>query len=163
MILSVQSIMQTDVQTIGPRQSLAKLQEILLRADLGGLPVVKSGQILGMVSRSDVVQRLQSERELAMRKIGLPPEVHLTSEDAADLGDVIGERLEKIRVEQVMTREIFSVSPSDSVQSAAELLTSNHIHRLPVVEHDHLVGMVTGHDIVRLVADGTFSDVASKH
>lgn len=157
MTLMVRDVMQPDVQTIPPRHSLAKLQKALLRADVGGMPVVESGQILGMVSRSDVVQRLQSERERAMRQIGLPVSVPLTMDDAIDLGDVIGERLEQIRVEQVMNREIVTVSPSDSIRSAAKLLATNHIHRLPVVEQGHLVGLITSHDIVRLVADGTFT------
>ena len=157
MIPTVRNIMQCNVQTIGPRQSLAKLQKGLLGPNVGGLPVVESGRIVGIVSRSDVVRRLQSEREVAMRKIGLPPEIHLTIDDAIDLGDVIGERLEQLRVEHVMNRNVISVSPDDSIQTAAELLTTKHIHRLPVVHLDHLIGLITSQDIVRLVADGTFT------
>ena len=153
----VRTIMQLDVETISPRKSLADLQSALLTANVGGLPVVDSGQIVGMVSRSDVVKRLQSEREAAMRKIGLPPEIHLAIDDAIDLGEVIGERLEQIRVEHVMNRKVVTVSPDDSVRTAAERLTTNHIHRLPVVEKDHLVGLVSSQDIVNLVANGTLS------
>ena len=152
---TVRDIMQTDVQTIGPRHSLAKLQKVLIAEDVGGLPVVESGQLLGIASRSDIVQRLQSERVQAMRKIGLPPEIHLTSEDASDLGDAIGESLEKVRVEQIMKRDIVSVAPEATIQQAAELLTKQHIHRLPVVENGHLIGLVSSHDIIGLIANGT--------
>ncbi|MFC1758792.1 CBS domain-containing protein [Planctomycetota bacterium] len=156
MDLTVREIMQTDVQTISPRKSLATLQKALIDADVSGLPVVDSGQLVGIASRSDIVQRLQSERVLAMRKIGLPPEIHLTSEDASDLGDVIGESLEKIRVEQIMKRDIVSIPPESPIQLAAELLTKNRIHRLPIVENDRLIGLVSSHDIVGLVANETF-------
>ena len=152
---TVQSIMQDHVETIGPRRSLAELQKALLKANVGGLPVVESGQLVGMVSRSDIVRHLQYERERAMRRIGLPPEAHLAADDAIDLGDVIGERLETIRVEDVMKREIISVSMDESIQAAATLLVNNHIHRLPVVvDQCRLIGLVTSHDIVRLVAQG---------
>ena len=155
MNVTVQSIMQRDVQTIGPRSSLADLQRCLIATNVGGLPVVESGMIVGMVSRSDIVRQLQVERDGAMRQIGLPAEVPLTVDDAIDLGDVVGERLERIYVEDVMNRKIISISPEESVQAAAKLLASKHIHRLPVVEQYRLVGLITSHDIVRLVADGT--------
>jgi CBS domain-containing protein len=154
--------MQSDVKTIGPRESLARLQDALLKANVGGLPVVESGQIVGIASRSDIVRQLKTERDLAMRNIGLPPEVHLTIEDAIDLGDFVGDRLERIRVEDVMNRQIVTVSPGDCVQAAAKLLTANHIHRLPVVDNGHLVGMIASHDIVRLVADGSFASKAGE-
>ncbi|MCP4190065.1 MAG: CBS domain-containing protein [Planctomycetaceae bacterium] len=154
--LTVRQIMQTDVQTIGPHKSLAVLQSSLVKANVSGLPVVNSGQLVGIASRSDIVASLQSEREKAMRQIGLPPEVHLTTEDAMDLGDVIGEQLERIRVEQIMKREIVSVAPDDSIRFAAELLASNHIHRLPVVDGGHLVGLIASHDLVRLIANETY-------
>ncbi|MCA9216093.1 MAG: CBS domain-containing protein [Planctomycetales bacterium] len=156
MNVTVQDVMQTDVETIGPRQSLAELQNALLKADVGALPVVSSGQLVGIASRSDVVKRLQSERVKAMRNIGLPQGAYLSSEDAIDLGDVIGEQLEKIRVEQVMQSEVISVEPNDSVQVAAELLAANHIHRLPVVDNGHLVGVISSHDIIGLIANKTF-------
>ena len=159
--MNVQSIMENDVQTIGPRETLVNLQNALLRAKVGGLPVVEHGRLVGIASRSDIVKSLKSERDAAMKSIGLPPEFHLTLDDAIDLGEVVGERLERIRVEDVMNRDVVTVSPNDSLQTAAELMASNHFHRLPVVENGHLSGLISSHDIVQLVANGTLKPAAS--
>ena len=154
MWLTVRSIMQIDVQTIGPRESLVQLQDALLKAKVGGLPVVEDGRLVGIASRSDIVKSLKSERDAAMKSIGLPPEFHLTLDDAIDLGEAVGERLERIRVADVMNRDVATISSEASLQAAAELMAANHFHRLPVVDSDHLVGLISSHDIVQLVAEG---------
>lgn len=154
MKIVIRDIMRTDVQTIGPRETLVTLQDALLREKVGGLPVVEYGQLVGIASRSDIVRSLKSERDAAMKSIGLPPEFHLTMDDAIDLGEAVGERLERIRVENVMNRSVITVAPDHYLQQAAELMASNHFHRLPVVEKDRLVGLISSYDIVQLVADG---------
>ena len=154
--LSVRDVMQQDVVTISPNASLAKLHTTLLDAKVGGLPVVDSGRIIGIACRSDIVRCLKKERDKAMKRIGLPAEFHLTIDDALDLGDVIGERLVQLRVEHVMNKDVQTVQPQDSIQHAARMMKSHHIHRLPVVEGTDLVGIIASHDIVQLVADGRF-------
>lgn len=155
--LSVRDVMQRNVVTISPNASLAKLHTTLLKAKVGGLPVVDSGRIIGIACRSDIVRCLKNERDQAMKRIGLPAEFHLTIDDALDLGDVIGERLEQLRVQNVMQKDVQTVSPNDSIQHAAQIMKRYHVHRLPVVEGTDLVGIIASHDIVQLVADGRFS------
>jgi CBS domain-containing protein len=53
-----------------------------------------------------------------------------------------------------MIHDVLSVRPDDSLAEVAGLLIDKHIHRVPVVEDDRLVGMVSSLDFVRLFAEG---------
>ena len=151
---TVQDIMRLDVRTIGPAASLNQLENVLLDSNVGGLPVVEYGKLLGMVSRSDIVRHLRLERDLAFSDIGLSPGQSLTPDDELDVASVVSARAEHVKVRDVMNRKTDSVHPSQSVKEAAEKLVSGHIHRLPVVENGEVVGIVTSLDVVRLVANG---------
>jgi len=58
------------------------------------------------------------------------------------------EEITRMRVSDVMTRNVISVSPEDSVEKAATLMTSHRINRLPVLDGSRLVGIVTRGDII---------------
>lgn len=55
--------------------------------------------------------------------------------------------LENVRVREWMTTPVVTVSPSTPISSAHQIMKQNSIRRLPVVEHDRLVGIVTVGDI----------------
>lgn len=52
-----------------------------------------------------------------------------------------------LRVREVMTDTLVTVGPEDSLQHALDLLDKYHVHELPVVEHGHLIGIVTDGDL----------------
>ena len=52
-------------------------------------------------------------------------------------------------VEEVMTADLITISPRDSVQDAMELMTQYHIRHLPVVEDGETVGVVSIGDLVK--------------
>lgn len=57
-----------------------------------------------------------------------------------------------VRVSEVFTpRPLVTVSPNATCREAAELMMKNKVHRLPVVEEDVLVGMITSEDLLRCV------------
>ena len=57
-----------------------------------------------------------------------------------------------------MTPDPLTVSPTDDIEAAARLMATEHIHRVPVVQDDELVGVVSSLDIVRLVGDHGLAD-----
>lgn len=60
-----------------------------------------------------------------------------------------------MKIQQIMTRGVFTVSPDDHLVEAAGLMRLHDVGVLPVVENDKMVGIVTDRDIVlRGVADG---------
>ena len=60
--------------------------------------------------------------------------------------------VDKIAVSRVMSREPITVAPDTSVREAAKLMVDRKIGCLPVVNGEKLVGIVTGIDLLRLVA-----------
>jgi CBS domain-containing protein len=60
-----------------------------------------------------------------------------------------------MNVSDVMTRDVMVVSPNDTIQQAAKIMSQIDAGSLPVAENDRLVGMITDRDIaVRAVAEG---------
>ncbi len=58
-------------------------------------------------------------------------------------------KTEKILAEDIMTREVITVSPGDDVEKAARLLLENNISGLPVITEDgRVAGMISEADII---------------
>ncbi|HEX2915151.1 MAG TPA: CBS domain-containing protein [Chloroflexia bacterium] len=90
-------------------------------------------------------------RLLARERItGLP----VLNEDGKLVGivsesDLFGRRGQNVA--DVMTRSIISVSPETAVEIVSHLLTDHRIRRLPVLEGDKLVGIISRADIIRMM------------
>ncbi|MBB3278115.1 MULTISPECIES: CBS domain-containing protein [unclassified Pseudoxanthomonas] len=63
-------------------------------------------------------------------------------------------------IEEIMTRDVATIRPEQSLLDAAELMRSRDVGSLPVHENDRLIGMITDRDIV--VRGLTDNDVAGK-
>ncbi len=62
-------------------------------------------------------------------------------------------------VKQIMSSPIFSVSSDESIRSAADLMHERGIRKLPVIDNDKVVGIITASDIVNLLAVSTEDDI----
>ena len=93
-------------------------------------------------------------RILAERHISGMPVVNPTGVIIGMLteADIIGKQGE--RVEDIMSREITSVSEETPVGEIAQLLSQKKIKRVPVLTNGRLVGLISRADIVAAVADG---------
>ena len=58
--------------------------------------------------------------------------------------------LMRVKVKDAMTRSLITVKPSDLIMKAAELMAKHEIRGLPVVKNNHLIGMITFSDILRV-------------
>ena len=61
-------------------------------------------------------------------------------------------------IENVMTKNVLSVSPAESIVSVAGLMAYNHIHHMPVIDHGKFVGFLTTSDIVRACIENMISE-----
>lgn len=80
----------------------------------------------------------------------------VSDRDLKDAGPPLGATQEKkeevlndIQVTQLMTRDVLTAHPSDTVESVARKLTDNKIGCLPVIDDDALVGIVTTSDLLQ--------------
>lgn len=144
----VRDIMQQDVTTVRPETTVQDVAEILAQAEYTGLPVTDDkGRLLGMITEADLLARAQ---RLNVPKFfpfigGI---VYLESPRKFE------EQLRKATgaiVGDVMTTDVLTVRQEETVQHAATVMIERKINRLPVVDDDGLVGIVTRDDIIRAV------------
>lgn len=148
--------MKTDIKTVDPDMTLPDLERYFLQEKVSGFPVVKSGQLVGIVSRSDIVRQICVERtiaELTSDYFQHPgePEFH---EDLNKMAERIGDRLEHLHVKDVTIHKVFTVSPDQPIEEVASTLLEHRIHRVLVKEGDQLVGIISSNGLVELIADG---------
>lgn len=148
----VTSIMTRDVAVVRPDLSLDSLAELLLARDLSRLPVVDDQERpIGMVGKTDLV-REQHDRGETEEAPGPPllhgrrgltfiePGMHVERNDGTTVGDV-------------MSRKVLSLSDSSTIEEAARLMASHHVHGVPVISPEgKLVGFLSSMDILAWLA-----------
>lgn len=148
--LKVRDIMQTDVLVVGPETTVRELADILAQNKISGVPVVDAEQrVVGMVSEADVIVQ-DAELHFPYYIPLLDSVIYLQSVNKFE------QRLKKMfgtKVADIMSREVFAISPDASVYDAATLMADHKVNRLPVTEGQRLVGIVTRGDIVRAMAE----------
>jgi len=136
---------------------LAELEQEFLNQQVSGFPVVENGQLIGVVSRADIVRQLLVEWQLAQNtsefywdRSGFHEE---PVESMQQIAGRVGQRIEDLRVVDLMSRHIITLCADDSVEVVAQKLLEHHIHRAPVVDQGRLVGIISTLDLARLFAD----------
>lgn len=115
--------MTKKVIVVAPDDTLKRAADLLADNRVHRLPVVKDGRLVGIVSDSDI-------RNAAVR-------------DTAP-GESPGART----VGEIMTREVITVTPWDTVEDALLVLQKKRLGSLPVIEGNRLVGIITKADVL---------------
>jgi CBS domain-containing protein len=154
---TVADLMQRQLITVEPETSLADLERTFIHARVGAMPVVEhDGRLVGIVSRSDVVRQLALERSLgeAVADAYRDQTDETFAEKSRDeIAEAIGQRMERLRVRDVMILDVVAATPGMPLAEAARRMLERKVHRLPVLEDGRLVGIVSSLDFVRVVAD----------
>ena len=118
----VRDLMNSNLVTIAPAESVALAARLLSRYDLGALPVCQNdGRLRGIVTDRDLVLRC------------LAP----------------GEDPRRLPVGDIMTRSCAWVSPGAELSEAVAVMASAQVRRLPVVDNHKVVGMLSLGDLAR--------------
>ena len=118
-------IMTSSVTTANRQMTLQEVAVLMRDGDMGSLPIVEAGKLVGMVTDRDIVVRAIAEGKDFTTQIG-----------------------------DVMTTEIFSVKPNDFVFEAIRLMGDKQIRRVPVVEESgELAGIISMADIALEMED----------
>lgn len=130
--MKVRELMSTQVETLDPDDDL-DLANALMRLDrTRHLPVLAHGELVGMISDRDIlkaqVSSLSGLTDEELRQVNL-----------------------RIKVHEIMTTNVLSVTPETSAREAAKVLRVRKVGCLPVLDDGHLVGIVTATDFLDLV------------
>ncbi|MEU3310830.1 CBS domain-containing protein [Nocardiopsis sp. NPDC055551] len=123
MVDSITEIMNPSVRTVTPDTTLREAAEIMRDEDVGDVVVTSSGRLHGMLTDRDVVVRCVAE--------GGDPAT--------------------VRVGDVCSTEIVTVPRQSSVKDAVHTMRTATVRRLPVVDDDEVVGVVTMGDLAQAV------------
>lgn len=145
-MLTVADIMTKDVVSIKGTTTVREMAGIFDKMRFGTLPIVDdAGNLTGIVSASDLIEQ--------DRPLHIPTVISLFDWVIPLGGEGSLQReLNKITAQtaaELASQHAVTVTPSDSVSSAAEIMSSKKLHSLPVVEGKKLVGMVSRIDIIR--------------
>lgn len=158
-MLNVETIMQSKPKTVSPDMTLTNLEQLFLSTKLTGFPVIKEGRLVGVVSRSDIIRSLVTERSRAEQLSDFYCGAQLIGEEGPTqcmeaTAAQVGVRLADQCVEDAMVRNVVSIDSAEPVRHLAQLMVEGHLHRLPVVNGDKLVGIVSTMDLARAVSEG---------
>ncbi len=144
---SVREIMDSDLPTVGPHDTVETVVHLLRERDLRGVAVVnEGGRCVGVVTESDLVI---GDEEADLH---LPRMISVLGEFVfIERFKHFEERLRKATAAEVadmMTPDPLTVDADADVREAVRIMVGKKHNRLPVVEHGRYVGMVSRADVL---------------
>jgi len=124
--LRVEEFMTTDVFSVDPEEPISLVAHLMEWKQVRHMPVEKKGgRLVGLLSCFDVIRQYSERGE-------------------RDAGAVA--------VKELMDKDPVTVTPETSMLEAVGLLRTENVDCLPVVKAGHLIGIVTEHDFIHIVA-----------
>jgi CBS domain-containing protein len=147
--LTAKDIMTPDPVTVSPGMTVKEAAKLMVERKVGALPVVEGGALIGLVTEGDLIMQDV--------KMEFPSYIHLL--DGFIFYPPSTQRFEKelkkavaAYVSDVMTPDPVSVTSQATVEDVATLMVDKEVSRVPVVDGDVLVGIISKSDIVRSLA-----------
>jgi CBS domain-containing protein len=121
-MLKARDVMTRDVVIIGPDAMLEDAIRILVEHKISGMPVCDTtGKVIGMISEKDI------------------------------LNFIFSGNVRNTRVKEAMTRTVISFSSDTSLDKICLVMGEKQIRRVPIIDHDKLIGIVSRRSIIRIV------------
>lgn len=117
--MKVQEVMTKSVATISPDATIKDAAQIMQQHNVGSIPVVDKTGLVGILTDRDIVVRNIAQ----------------------------GKESFSAPVKNIMTKQVMTATPEEDVQSISQKMSTQQIRRVPVVENQKLVGMVSLGDI----------------
>ena len=115
----VSTVMVKDLITVDEDDELTDVAKILIEKNIGAIPVLSDGEMVGIVTKSDFIYLCKAKA------------------------------YEKISVKDIMTTDIVSISADDRLIHARKVIMDSKIGRLLLTEDNELAGIITSKDIAK--------------
>ncbi len=130
--MKIRDWMATPVEVAKPLDSLLLARSRLEKHRINQLPVVVNNRLVGIISDRDLRDAFPSVLDIdgrrRVQKMLAGPE--------------------RVNVESVMTRDVLTLGPEDSVEAAAQIMRRERIGAIPILEEGRLVGILTRSDLL---------------
>ncbi len=117
--MKIKDIMTDTVAFVSPDTTVVETAQLMQKHDIGAMPVCEGQNIIGIVT----------DRDIVVRNVAHNKDPKTTP------------------VRDVMTSGVKTISPDTGLSQAATLMSQGQVRRLPVVENNQLVGMVSLGDL----------------
>lgn len=158
--MNARDVMVAPVVVVKPTATVKDVARLFLEKHVSAVPVIGSNdKLIGIVSEGDLLQRAE---------IGTEPHrpwwlQHLVSGDKQALEYV---RSHAVRVADIMTKDVITARPETPLYDIASLMEKNAVKRIPILENERLVGIVSRANLIQAIATArpaleiTLSDTA---
>lgn len=116
--MHIRDVMTPNPRTVTPNDTIQSAARVMRDEDTGAVPVVENGRAIGMLTDRDIAIRAVADGSQPNRP-----------------------------VRDIVTGAIVTATPDMSTRQAAQLMSEHQIRRLPVVENERLVGIISLGDI----------------
>ncbi|WP_298417295.1 CBS domain-containing protein [uncultured Kordia sp.] len=131
----VSTIMTVNVITLNHTDNLDTAERLFKSKNIRHIPVVSGDSIIGMLSYTDLL------------RISFADGAY---EEESNVETVV---YNMFTIEQVMAKNLVSVSSNTTIKEAAEILAKKEFHALPVVDDGKLAGILTTTDLINYLLD----------
>jgi CBS domain-containing protein len=115
--MNIRDVMTSNPRTVSPEDTIQNAARIMRDEDTGVVPVVENGRPVGIVTDRDIVVRAVADGQLDRQ------------------------------VREIVSGDVVTARPDMSTKEAAQLMSEHQVRRLPVVENERLVGIVSIGDL----------------
>lgn len=148
-MLKVRQVMTEPVVTISPETLVKDASALLAEKNISGVPVVEGSKIVGIFSEADVLRSIKTTKKdlrliyPSISSIGIAFQEEVTQREIIGAYEEIGE----MPVREVMSKTVETVGPDMELNEAIVKMVEMSINRLPVVEKNQIIGIVTRGDV----------------
>ncbi|WGH75270.1 CBS domain-containing protein [Tenacibaculum tangerinum] len=131
----ISTIMTRNLITLSSTDDLITAEKLFRKEHIRHIPIVSGNEIKGMLSYTDLL------------RISFADAV---DEEETDVDTIV---YNMFSIEQVMAKNLVTVSSNTTIKEVAEVLAKKEFHALPVVDNNELVGIVTTTDLIAYLVE----------
>jgi CBS domain-containing protein len=131
---TIRDVMTSNPTSCEPSSTVLDAAKVMAQEDVGPVPVVEGGRVVGIVTDRDLVVRVLAE--------GRDP-------SSTTLGEIL-------------SSDLVTVQPDSDLNEALQLMAQSQVRRLPVVEGEQLVGIVAQADVARAAEEEQTGEVVQQ-
>jgi len=153
--MNVKDVMNSDVVSCKPDDEISSAAQLLKEHNISGLPVVEEGKVVGIVTEADVLKLLEVPEHGGLwlpspfEVIEIPIRELINWEDTKHMLTDIGTK----PIKEIMESEVYTISMDSSIEDASSMMIKHKVNRLPVLDDETLIGIITRGDIIRGLAE----------
>lgn len=130
----VRDVMTSNPTTCEPTATLVDAAKVMAREDVGPVPIVEGGKLVGLVTDRDIIIRAVAE----------------------------GRDVTSTTVRDVASKDLVTVTADEDLDRALQLMAQHQVRRIPVVDGDRVVGIVSQADVARAADEEKTGEVVQQ-